>query len=103
MSKLSIAVVGAGHLGRIHARLLAAGEHGELHSIVDPIQPAREALASQHNVPCYAACDEIIDQIDAVIIAAPTVHHANVAHRLIDAGKHVLIEKPLAASAEEAA
>lgn len=102
MSIPSIAVIGAGHLGRIHARLLAAGDHARLHAIVDPIADARNALAAQHGVPAHSDCGAILDEIDAAIIAAPTVHHAEVAQRLIESGKHLLIEKPLAANSQEA-
>lgn len=103
MSTTSIAVIGAGHLGRIHARLLAAGDHGQLHSIVDPDTAARQALAEQHGVNAFASWTDVVDKIDAAIIAAPTIHHAEIAEGLIAEGKHLLIEKPLASSASAAA
>lgn len=102
MSNLSLAVIGAGHLGRIHARLLAENEHAVLHSIADPDEDSRRSLAQQHGVPAVQDWRSVVDDIDGAVIAAPTVHHAEIAIGLIEAGKHVLVEKPLAFSHQDA-
>jgi predicted dehydrogenase len=95
MNKLRIAVIGVGHLGKIHARLLRGVEDVELVGIVDPVEAARTAVAADLQVPAFADHRELLDKIDAAIIATPTRFHHNVAAELLESGIHVLIEKPL--------
>jgi predicted dehydrogenase len=103
VSRLRTAVVGAGHLGRIHARLLASLEDAELVAVVDSIGSQAKAVAEEHGVAALSDYREIIGLADAAIIATPTVTHHAVGTDLLEAGLHVFIEKPLAASAAEAA
>lgn len=102
MTRLRVAVIGAGHLGRIHAKLLGSVDGAKLVAISDPIDSARENAASLFDVPTYADYRDCIDQIDAAIIAAPTDAHAEIATELLKAGKHLLVEKPLATTAADA-
>ncbi|TWU60283.1 Dehydrogenase [Rubripirellula tenax] len=95
MSKLRIAVIGAGHLGRIHSKLISQVDGTSLVGISDPFEAARENAAKLFSVPTYADYREVIPHIDAAIIAAPTDAHAEIAGDLILAGKHVFVEKPL--------
>ncbi|WP_153555703.1 Gfo/Idh/MocA family oxidoreductase [Roseimaritima sediminicola] len=97
-----IAVIGAGHLGKIHARLVSQVEGAELVGIAEPTEAARRAAAEQFNVPVVAQYRDLIPQIDAAVIAAPTGYHARIATDLLNAGKHVFIEKPLATTPEDA-
>src|SRR5690606_17293222 len=92
---LRIAVIGAGHLGRIRAKLLRQADDAELVGIVDPIPPARAAAAATLNVPVYASHHVLLDQIDAAIVASPSDLHAETAADLLKANKHVFVEKPL--------
>ena len=96
MSVLRVAVIGAGHLGRIHSKLLSSVDGAKLVAISDPIDSARTVAEKQFGVPVYADYRDLIDQIDAAIIAAPTDAHAGIATDLLKAGKHLLVEKPLA-------
>ena len=96
MSGLRIAVIGAGHLGRIHAKLLGQVDGAELVAISEPIEAAREAAAKQFGVPAVADYRDLIESIDAAVIAAPTDLHAPIATAMLRAGKHLLVEKPLA-------
>ena len=102
MSQLRIAVIGAGHLGRIHAKLLGQVDGASLVAISDPIESARENAASLYSVPTYADYRQCIPEIDAAVIAAPTDAHAEIAGELLRAGKHVLVEKPLTIQPEDA-
>ncbi len=95
MSKLRIGVIGAGHLGRIHAKLLGQVDGAQLVAISDPMEAARENAAEQFSVPTLADYRDCIDQVDAAIVAAPTDAHAEIAGDLLKAGKHVFVEKPL--------
>jgi len=95
MSKVRVAVIGVGHLGRIHARLLRDVEGAELVGIVDPSPDARQAVAAELNVPAFMDHGPLVGQIDAAIIAAPSRLHHGVAHDLLGHGIHVFVEKPL--------
>lgn len=96
MKTLKLAVVGAGHLGRIHARLLSQMSDVELVGIVDPAPAARESAAAECHARPYADHRELLSQVDAAVIATPTRHHHAVALDFLRAGTPLLIEKPLA-------
>lgn len=102
MNRLRIALVGAGHLGNIHGRLLQQVEGAELVAVTDPNESARLAASERLGVPCFDSHQDVIDQCDAAVIASPTHSHAEIALDLISAGKHVLVEKPLATNADDA-
>lgn len=95
MSQLRVAVIGAGHLGRIHAKLLGQVDGAKLVAVSDPLEQARENAAKLFSVPTFADYRQCIEKIDAGVIAAPTDAHAEIAGALLKAGKHVLVEKPL--------
>jgi predicted dehydrogenase len=101
VSELRIAVIGAGHLGRIHAKLLQQVDGAELVAISDPVEAARHNASKLYSVPIFADYRECIPNIDAAIIAAPTDHHFEIAAALLTAGKHVLVEKPLAVDRDQ--
>lgn len=97
-----LAVIGAGHLGKIHARLAKQTAGLELVAIVDPIAAAREAAAAENEVPAFASHTEIAGQFDAAIIATPTQYHYEVAADLLTQGVDLLIEKPITLSISDA-
>lgn len=102
MKPLQIAVVGAGHLGRIHAKLLAQVDDAKLVAIVDPIATAREHARTLYPVDTFAAIEEVIDSIDAAVVASPSDCHADTVATLLSAGKHVFVEKPITVRARDA-
>jgi predicted dehydrogenase len=99
---LRLAVIGVGHLGRHHARLLAATPGVELVAVVD-VAPGRAAeIAGQHGGDALNDWRAVRGRVDAVTIAVPTESHAEIALGCIEAGLAVLVEKPLASSVEDA-
>jgi predicted dehydrogenase len=94
-SALRTAVIGVGHLGKIHAQLLAQVAGAQLVAVVDPVAAAREAAAASLGVPAHADHLPLIGQIDAAIVAVPTRNHFDVAHDLLEHGIHVFVEKPI--------
>lgn len=102
MSELRIAVIGAGHLGRIHAKLLGQVEGAKLVALSDPCDAARQQATKQFSVPAFADYRDLIPQIDAAVVAAPTDRHAKIAEDLLSAGKHVLVEKPMTTCRDDA-
>ena len=102
MSRLRVAVVGAGHLGRIHARLLSSVEDVELVGVVDPVEQVRNRVAEEFSTRAFTSHLEIVDQVDAAIVATTTDHHRDVGVDLLNQGIHALIEKPIARTVLEA-
>ncbi len=102
MTHLRCAVVGAGYLGRFHAQKYAALPQCELVGVADPSAAARERIAAELRVPVHADHHELLGRVDAVSVATPTALHHPVALDFLRAGSHVLVEKPIAATAEEA-
>jgi predicted dehydrogenase len=102
MSKLRLAVIGVGHLGKIHARLARQLPEVELVGVVDPSPEARSAASAELGVPALADHQPLLGQIDAAIVATPTRLHHVVAADLLTHGVHVFVEKPLTLSVGDA-
>jgi predicted dehydrogenase len=100
---LRLLVVGAGHMGRLHARKAATALPGEvtLTGVVDRHLRRAEALAGEFGARAGDDPRALAGAADAAIVAVPTVSHAAVAGTLLDAGLDVLVEKPIAATLEE--
>ena len=103
MSKLRAGVVGAGAFGRIHARKYAEDARVHFVGVFDPDDERAEQLADTHGAQAFAALDALLGEIDVLTIASPPSLHANAAKPALAAGKHVLIEKPLATDAQDGA
>ncbi len=102
MSLPRIAVVGAGHLGSIHARLLKPRTDLELVAVVDPQAAARDRISTELDVPTFDSLDQIDSPLDAAIVAAPTNRHTELATRLLEQDVHLFVEKPLTPTSREA-
>ena len=102
MKPLKVAVVGAGHLGKIHARLIGTLPQFSLVGVVDPVPEALERASNEYRVPGYRRASELLGMIDAAVVAAPTKFHHQVALELLARGVHLLVEKPIAATSAEA-
>lgn len=103
VKKIRLALVGAGRLGGFHADKIAACASSELAGVYDPCFENAKRIADKYKVPVFRTLDEIVSAADAVTIAAPTVEHARLGLFFLSRGKHVLLEKPLTATAAEAA
>lgn len=98
-----IGVIGAGQMGRNHIRaLLSLGERANLIGAADPDPTVAREIAASLSLPVTADHTELLRQADALVIAAPTSAHYRLARECLAAGKHVLVEKPLAATPDEA-
>jgi predicted dehydrogenase len=102
VNRLRVAVVGAGHLGRIHARLLSSIQEVELVGVVDPVAQVRNRVAAEFSTRAFASHHEIVDKVDAAVVATTTDHHWDVGVDLLNRGIHTLIEKPIARTVLEA-
>ncbi|QEG24159.1 Gfo/Idh/MocA family oxidoreductase [Mariniblastus fucicola] len=102
MSQLRVAVVGAGNLGRIHAKLLGEHRGVNLVAVADPSPEACDRIAETIDTKTISDYQDLIGHIDAAIIATPTRFHHQVASDLLGHGIHTLIEKPITDSVSTA-
>lgn len=102
MNPLRVAVIGAGHLGRIHARIAAGLEEVELVAVADPVEAARNSVAQEANTRAVADYRELVGEVEAAIVATPTALHHSIGMELLGCGVPLLIEKPIALTSEQA-
>ena len=100
-TKVRTAVIGAGKMGSIHAKVYAQLPQSELVAIVDVDADRAKSLAEQYNCRACSDCADILGKVDAVTIATPTVTHLQLAQIFIKNDVAVLVEKPLAANVKE--
>ena len=99
---LRVGVVGTGALGSHHARVLAAAPGAKLTTVFD-LDPAKaKAVGEPFGASVAPDLAAFIEGVDAAVVAVPTAAHAEVATRLLEASRHVLVEKPITSSLEEA-
>ena len=99
---IRVAVVGVGHLGRHHARILAGMPGVELVGVADTCQSRVQEVARQCGVAAYQDFRPLLPQVTTAVIAVPTSRHFEVASAFLAAGKPVLVEKPLSADVTQA-
>lgn len=99
-TKLRIGVVGVGHLGKHHARLLQ-GLPCQLVGVADPDAGARDHATSTFGVPAFADPRELLGKVDAVSVVVPTARHLEVGALFLENGVDVLVEKPIARTSAE--
>jgi predicted dehydrogenase len=102
MNKCKVAVIGVGYLGQYHAEKFAQSSQAELVAVCDTDHARADEIAAKHQVQAVYDYHELLDLVDAVSIVVPTSWHHKVAKLFLEAGKHVLLEKPLTRSVEEA-
>jgi predicted dehydrogenase len=95
-------VLGAGHLGKIHLRLLEASEYYQLVGFYDTDTKNAKALAKEKGFTFFKSAADLIDACDMIDIVTPTLYHHQMALKAIRAGKHIFIEKPITNSLEDA-
>ena len=95
-------VLGAGHLGKIHLRLLEASEYYQLVGFYDTDTKNAKALAKEKGFTFLKSATDLIDACDMIDIVTPTLYHHQMALKAISAGKHIFIEKPITNSLDEA-
>ena len=102
MSRLRTAVIGVGYLGNFHAQKYAALEGVELVGVVDAVAARGAEVAAACGCQAFTDYRELIGKVDAVSVVVPTQHHHQVAKEFLAAGVHVLIEKPITVTIEQA-
>jgi len=101
-NKVRVGVFGVGSLGQHHARIYAALDKAELVGIYDVDNSRAAQMAEVHKTKAFASFDELASRIDAASVAVPTNHHFDTASRLMNCGVHLLVEKPISVTTDEA-
>ena len=99
---LKAGVLGAGHLGKIHLRLLQQSEKYELVGFYDPIKENASAVAKEFGYKAFDTIEDLLVEVDVVDIVTPTLSHFDCAKQALKSGKHIFIEKPITKTYEEA-
>jgi len=102
VDRLRVGVVGVGALGRHHARVYAALPGVELAGVADVDAARASDVAATHGTRGFEDFRRLLGRVDAVSVATPTSLHADIGEAFLSAGVHVLVEKPIAASLEDA-
>ena len=97
MTKIRVAVIGAGVFGRHHLRVLSQSLNATLVGVVDADPERAAQAAAEHNCLTFATLSELKANVDAAVVAVPTSLHAEVGCELLESGIDVLLEKPIAA------
>lgn len=101
MDRVRVGIIGVGYLGTQHARILSYLEQAELKGVADIEFRKALEIGNRHGVPYYQNYEEMLDEIDAAIVATPTSEHFSITMNLLQAGKHVLVEKPITETVEQ--
>lgn len=102
MNKLKVGVIGAGHLGRLHTKMLSHIPACELTGIYDINHERARIVSGEFKVKSFTSLDELLNLVDAVSIAATTSAHYELAKKCFEKNIHVFIEKPITASITQA-
>ena len=100
--KLKVAVIGVGYLGKFHARIYSEHPDVDLIGVVDTQQEQASEIAANYSTEAFTDYRQILDRVDAVSIVVPTTYHYDVAMPFIQAGVNILLEKPIAATVDQA-
>ena len=99
---LKAGVLGAGHLGKIHLKLLNQSEKFELVGFYDPVKENSIKVAEEFGYKVFDSIEDLMDAVDVVDIVTPTLNHFECAKIAINKGKHIFIEKPITKTVAEA-
>lgn len=102
MRKIRAAVIGVGYLGRFHAQKYAQAADCDLVGVADARLEAREAVAAEVGTRAFADHRQLLGAVDAVSIVTPTPAHFAIAREFLESGAHVLVEKPITETPQEA-
>ncbi len=102
MSKLKVGVIGTGHMGQYHVNVIVNIAGAEVIGCFDTDANRLAEISKRFDIQGFKDMDELIDRSEALIIAVPTVYHYEIAKKCLERGKHVLVEKPMTETVEQA-
>lgn len=101
MNSIKVGIIGVGYLGTQHARILSYLEEAELQAVADIDFQKALQIGNRHGVKYFENYEDMIDEIDAAVVATDTSAHFEVSENLLRHGKHVLVEKPITETVEQ--
>jgi predicted dehydrogenase len=102
MNSLRVGVIGVGHLGSLHTKMYAQIPFAQLVGVFDLNGALADKIAAEYDTKSFSNVDDLLAQVDAVSIATVTQSHYEVAMKVIQCGVHLLVEKPITATIEQA-
>lgn len=99
---LKVGVIGTGHLGKIHLKLLEQSSKYELIGFYDDNQAVADSIEKEFGFKRFQSAEELIKAVEVVDVVTPTIAHFEVAKKIITSGKHIFIEKPITSTFQEA-
>ncbi len=102
MDKVKVGIIGVGYLGMQHARIISYLEEAELRAVADVDFKKALEIGNRHGVKYFQNYEDMLDEIDAGIVSTPTSEHFQISMNLLKNGKHVLVEKPITETIEQA-
>ncbi|MEM9400346.1 MAG: Gfo/Idh/MocA family oxidoreductase [Verrucomicrobiota bacterium] len=102
MDKINVAVIGVGHMGKNHARIYGELDKTELVGVHDVDMSLGKKIAKDYRTHYFTNIEDLITEADAFSIVTPTTFHHEIGKKLLNAGKHLLIEKPITSTTSEA-
>ena len=102
MNKIKVGVIGVGRMGKYHVGILSEFPEIELAAVVDINSKVRKVVENSYSTPGFENYKDIYDKVDAAVVAVPTGLHFSITKDLLNAGIHVLLEKPCANNLDHA-
>lgn len=102
MNNLKVGIIGTGHLGKLHVKMFKHLKNCQIVGVYDKNFIQSKAAASEYNVNEFENLNDLLNQVDAVSIAATTSSHHDLVKKSLENGKHVFVEKPITATISEA-
>ncbi len=99
---LKFGVIGVGHMGAYHLNVVSFMPTHEVIGIYEAVKERAQEMAERYDTTAFASVDELLDQVEAVVIAVPTVLHYEYAKKALHKGVHVLVEKPMTVTVAQA-
>ena len=102
MNQVRVGVIGVGAMGQRHCRVYSTLRRVQLIGVYDSNPEVGNRVAQQYDIICFEQLGDLLEQVDAVSLVTPTLFHFDLAMQCIDRGVHVLIEKPITQTVEQA-
>ncbi|MEO0454198.1 MAG: Gfo/Idh/MocA family oxidoreductase [Verrucomicrobiota bacterium] len=102
MSQVRVGVIGVGSMGKNHARIYRSLDEADFIGVYDPDANVAKRICQQHGCQSFSSEEELLEQVEAISVAAPTSFHFTIAQKALHAGVNVLVEKPVTETTAEA-
>ena len=102
VNPIKVGVIGVGHLGQHHVKHFSCIKEAVLIGLFDIDTARAKKIAEKYNSCAFSSLESLLVQVDALSIVTPTINHAKIAEKCINAGKHIFIEKPITKTLAEA-